>query len=304
MKLTKETILILLAFFAIYVIWGSTYLLNKIAVQEIPPLFLSSTRFTFAGFLILLIAKLLKLPLKITKKQLFNNTLAGFLFLVYGNGVFVWALKYVDSSFAALEASSLPLVVIILMRILYGQKIHKMSVLGVFFGIIGIYLLVSQQDITSGEHSLLGVFMIATCIFSWASASIFVSKADLHTNYFVNSGYQMFTAGILLSGFSLLLGEEWKSPLFWNNATMNSMILLVIFGSIVAFTSFNFLLKKVAPEKVATSSYVNPLIALLLGWYVLDENITIQSIIAAVILLLGVYFINSSKNVKIHKKIT
>ena len=125
MKLSKETILIVLAFFAIYVIWGSTYLLNKIAVQEIPPLFLSATRFTFAGFLILLIAKILKLPLKITKKQFLNNLLAGFLFLVYGNGVFVWALKYVDSSFAALEASSLPLVVIILMRILYGQKIHK-----------------------------------------------------------------------------------------------------------------------------------------------------------------------------------
>tara|TARA_R110002033_G_scaffold1280_1_gene11754 strand:+ start:2181 stop:3083 length:903 start_codon:yes stop_codon:yes gene_type:complete len=298
MKLSKETILIVLAFFAIYVIWGSTYLLNKIAVQEIPPLFLSATRFTFAGFLILLIAKILKLPLKITKKQFLNNLLAGFLFLVYGNGVFVWALKYVDSSFAALEASSLPLVVIILMRILYGQKIHKISLLGVFLGIIGIYLLVSQQNITNGENSLLGVFMIATCIISWASASIFVSKADLHPNYFVNSGYQMFSAGILLFIFSLFVGEEWISPLLWNNATTYSMVLLVIFGSIIAFTSFNFLLKKVSPEKVATSSYVNPLIALLLGWYVLDEKISFQSIIAAIILLLGVYFINSSKNTK------
>jgi len=298
MKLSKETILIVLAFFAIYVIWGSTYLLNKIAVQEIPPLFLSATRFTFAGFLILLIAKILKLPLKITKKQFLNNLLAGFLFLVYGNGVFVWALKYVDSSFAALEASSLPLVVIILMRILYGQKIHKISLLGVFLGIIGIYLLVSQQNITNGENSLLGVFMIATCIISWASASIFVSKADLHPNYFVNSGYQMFSAGILLSVFSLFVGEEWISPLLWNNATTYSMVLLVIFGSIIAFTSFNFLLKKVSPEKVATSSYVNPLIALLLGWYVLDEKISFQLIIAAIILLLGVYFINSSKNTK------
>ena len=296
MKLSKETIV--LAFFAIYVIWGSTYLLNKIAVQEIPPLFLSATRFTFAGFLILLIAKILKLPLKITKKQFLNNLLAGFLFLVYGNGVFVWALKYVDSSFAALEASSLPLVVIILMRILYGQKNHKISLLGVFLGIIGIYLLVSQQNITNGENSLLGVFMIATCIISWASASIFVSKADLHPNYFVNSGYQMFSAGILLSVFSLFVGEEWISPLLWNNATTYSMVLLVIFGSIIAFTSFNFLLKKVSPEKVATSSYVNPLIALLLGWYVLDEKISFQSIIAAIILLLGVYFINSSKNTK------
>jgi len=77
---------------------------------------------------------------------------------------------------------------------------------------------------------------------------------------------------------------------------MNSMLLLIIFGSIVAFTSFNFLLKKVSPEKVATSAYVNPIIALILGWYVLDERLSLQSIIAAAILLLGVYFINSKKN--------
>lgn len=298
MKLTKETILIVLAFFAIYVVWGSTYLLNKIAVQEISPLFLSSTRFIFAGFLILVISKILKLPLKITKQQFLNNLLAGFLFLVYGNGVFVWALKYIDSSFAALEASSLPLVVIILMRILYGQKIHKKSLFGVLLGIIGIYLLVSQQDITNAENSLLGILMIATCILSWAFASIFVSKAKMHTSYFVNSGYQMFTAGILLSIGSLIVGEEWKSPLLWKTTTISSMILLVVFGSIVAFTAFNFLLKKVSPEKVATSSYVNPLMALLLGWYVLDEKITLQSIIAAIILLVGVYFINSKKSIK------
>lgn len=299
MKFTRETVLIVIAFFAIYVIWGSTYLLNKIAVQEISPFFLSSFRFTIAGLLIFGIAKILKLPLTITRKQFLNNTLAGFLFLIYGNGVFVWALKYIDSGFAALEASTLPLAVLILMRIIYKQKIQTMSFIGVCLGIIGIYLLVSQQDITAGDNSLLGIIMIATCIVSWALGSIFVSRADLHSSYFVNSGYQMFVSGILLSFFSLVLGEEWKSPLLWKDATQNSMLLLILFGSIVAFTAFNFLLKKVSPEKVSTSSYVNPIIALLLGWYVLDEKIALQSILAAMVLLLGVYFINSSKNKKV-----
>jgi drug/metabolite transporter (DMT)-like permease len=299
MKITRELLLIILAFFAIYVIWGSTYLLNKIAVKEIPPLFLSSSRFTFAGIIIFIIAKFLKLPIKITRKQFLNNLLAGFLFLTYGNGVFVWALKYVDSGFAALEASSLPLVVLILMRILYKQKIHKLAILGVFLGILGIYLLVSQQEITTGENTLLGIMMISTCIISWAFASIFVSRADLSKSYFVNSGYQMFTAGISLSFFSLLVDEIWKSPMDWSSTTMSAMLLLIVFGSIVAFTAFNFLLKKVSPEKVSTSAYVNPIIALLLGWYVLDEKISLQSIIAAIILLLGVYFINSSKNKKV-----
>ncbi len=298
MKLTRETILIIVAFFAIYIIWGSTYLLNKIAVTEIPPLFLSSIRFILAGIIIFIIAAFLKIPLTITKKQLLNNVLAGFLFLAYGNGVFVWALRYVDTGFAALEASSLPLVVLLIMRIVYKKKIQNMALFGVLLGFVGIYLLVSQQEITTGENSLLGVLMIATCIVSWASASIFVSIADLHKNYFVNSGYQMLCGGILLSIFSLIIGETWTSPFDWQPNTLNSMIILIIFGSIIAFTSFNFLLKKVAPEKVATSSYVNPLIAMLLGWYVLDEKITLQSIIAASILLVGVYFINSSKNNK------
>jgi drug/metabolite transporter (DMT)-like permease len=299
MKFTRETLLIILAFFAIYVIWGSTYLLNKIAVSDIPPLFLSSIRFVIAGVIIFTIAKFLKIPLTVTKKQFKNNALAGFLFLVYGNGVFVWSLRYVDSGFAALEASSLPLVVLVLMRIIHKKKIQKMALVGVLLGLIGIYLLVSQQQITTGENSLLGVVMIATCIVSWAFASIFVSKADLHKSYFVNSGYQMLCGGILLAVFSLIVGETWTSPYDWKPLTFNIMILLIVFGSIIAFTAFNFLLQKVSPEKVSTSSYVNPLIAMLLGWYVLDEKISLQSIIAALILLLGVYFINSSKNKKV-----
>ena len=118
MENKPSKLLIILAFFSIYVIWGSTYLFNKIAVPEIPALFLGAVRFSLAGLLIMIIAKFLKLPLKITKKQLRNSIIAGFLFLVYGNGVFVLALNYLDSGFAALIASTQPLAVLILMRII------------------------------------------------------------------------------------------------------------------------------------------------------------------------------------------
>src|SRR5690606_10944433 len=97
MAIPRKTILIVLDFFAIYVIWGSTYLLNKIAVAELPPFFLASFRFITAGIIIFAIAKSMKLRLSITRKQLINCVFSGFLFLVYGNGIFVWALKYVDS---------------------------------------------------------------------------------------------------------------------------------------------------------------------------------------------------------------
>ncbi|MDY0779553.1 EamA family transporter [Tenacibaculum sp. IB213877] len=291
----ESKLLIVIAFFSIYVIWGSTYLLNKIVVSEVSPLSLASIRFFISGSLILLIARLLQFSIKITKQQLINSAVAGFLFLVYGNGVFVWALKYVDSGFAALLASTQPLFILLLMRLIDRKKMQKKSIIGVVLGFVGMYLLVSQNDIVASEGTLLGTFMIFTCLLSWSYGSVFVAKANLHKNFFVSTGYQMVIGGVLLSISSLLFNESWSSPLEWSSKAQLSMVLLILFGSIVAFTAFNYLLKVVSPEKVSTNAYVNPVVALLLGWYFLDEQLTLQSIIASIVLLSGVYFITSRK---------
>lgn len=295
MQTTPKRSLIVLAFFSIYVIWGSTYLLNKIAVTELPPFMLASIRFTIAGVLILLIGALMKLDLRITKKQLINCIIAGFLFLSFGNGVVVWALKYIDSGIAALQISAQPLVILLLMLILQGKRIKKLSMVGVLLGFVGIYLLVSQNEIVSKENSLIGMLMIFACMISWGYGSLFIGKADLPKNFFINTAYQMLLGGIMLVIMSFAFQEEWTNPVNWSEEVQWSMLILILFGSIIAFTSFNYLLKVVSPEKVATSTYVNPIIALLLGWYFLDEQITTQSIIAAAVLLTGVYFINSTK---------
>lgn len=270
-------------------------MLNKVAVGELPPFFLASIRFTSAGLLIFIISKAMGKSLAITRKQFINAFIVGVLFLSFGNGVIVWALKYVDSGFAALVISAQPLVVLLLMRLLQGKPIKFMSLVGVVLGICGIILLVSQQEIVSKEGSLLGMLMIFGCMLSWAYGSLFVGRADLPKNFFVNTGYQMFTAGITLAIGSLAFGEEWIAPNHWGETVQLSMVLLILFGSIVAYTSFNYLLKTVSPEKVATSTYVNPIIALSLGYYFLNEEITTQSIIAAAILLTGVYFITTSR---------
>ncbi len=291
----NQTLFIILAFFAIYVIWGSTYFFNKVAVNELPPFMLAAVRFICAGALIFVLCKFMSIPLAISKKQLWNTFVAGFLFLGFGNGVVVWALKYVDTGFAALEISAQPLVILLLMRILQGKKIKTMSVVGVLLGFVGIYLLVSQKQVLAQENSVVGIVMIFICMVSWGYGSLFVGKADLPHNYFVNTGYQMFTAGITLVIASLIFGEPWISPLEWSTPVQLSMMMLIVFGSIVAFTSFNYLLRTVSPEKVATSTYVNPIIALLLGWYFLDEQVTERSIWAALVLLTGVFFINTKK---------
>lgn len=210
MNPTPNKTLIILAFFSIYVIWGSTYLLNKIAVDQLPPFMLASARFLTAGVLIFIIAKVMRIPLGISKLQLRNTVIVGFLFLTFGNGVVVWALKYVDSGFAALEISAQPLVILLLMWLLQGKKIKAMSMIGVVLGIIGIYLLVSQKELLTKEGSLIGMLMIFACMLMIAS---------------------------------LLFGETWIAPSEWSTDVSISMLLLVLFGSIVAFTSFNYLLK-------------------------------------------------------------
>lgn len=295
MNLTKTQVFIIIAFLSIYIIWGSTYLFNKVAVTELPPFFLASIRFSTAGILMLTLAKTFKASLKITKKELKNTAIASFFFLILGNSVFVWALQFVDSGFAALIASTQPLFVLLILRILDQKPMQKKSIIGVCLGIFGMYLLISQQELVTSDKTILGIVVMLGCVLGWSYGGVFVSKAILPKNFLVSTGYQMVIAGVVLAILSLLFQETWSSPLQWSTNVQVSMLLLIFLGGIVAFTAFNYLLKVVSTEKVATSAYVNPVIALFMGWYFLDEKLSTQSIIASVILLTGVYFITSRK---------
>jgi len=297
--MNKHTSLVIISFFSIYIFWGSTYLWNKMAVSELPPFMLASIRFSTAGILIFSIATAMGKSLVITGKQFLNCTIAAFLFLAYGNGAIVWSLQYVDSGFAALEASLQPLIVLVLMRLIHRKPIKLKSVVGIILGILGMYLLIEQQNVSTKEGSMLGILLIFSCILCWSIGSLFVAKADLPRNFFITTGYQMVIAGVMLGCTSFAFQESWTLPTAWLARTQIALLCLVLFGSIAAFTAFNYLLKEVSTEKVATSAYVNPIVALLLGWYFLDEVITLQAIIAAGIILTGVYFITSRKDKKI-----
>lgn len=295
MKTNKSQVLIIVAFISIYVIWGSTYLFNKVAVTELPPFFLASIRFFIAGVLMLVIARLLKLKFSITKKQFKNTVIASFFFLILGNSVFVWALQFVDSGFAALIASTQPLFVLLILRFIDRKPMQKKSIIGVTLGILGMYLLISQQELVTSEKTILGILVMLGCVLGWSYGGVFVSKADLPKSFFVSTGIQMVVAGFVLAIISLSFQENWTLPTTWSPNVQISMLLLIVLGGIVAFTAFNYLLKVVSTEKVATSAYVNPIIALFMGWYFLDERFSAQSIVASAVLLTGVYFITSRK---------
>lgn len=236
-----------------------------------------------------------KANFKISKRELLNCCIAGFLFLIYGNSVYIWALQFIDSGIAALIAATQPLFVLLLMRIFFKKQIKLKSIIGIVLGVLGMYLLVSQHSFISSDKTIIGVLAMLSCVLSWGSGSVFVSKARLPKNFLVSTAVQMLFAGFVLTILSILFNETWSSPKIWSSRVQFSMIFLIVFGGVIAFTAFNYLLKMVSPEKVATSAYVNPVIALVVGWYVLDEKLSLQSIIASFILLTGVYFITSRK---------
>lgn len=287
--------LVIAAFISIYIIWGSTYLFNKILVAEVPPFLLAGIRFVTAAVIIFAIAAIRGKLGSVSKKQLINSAFAGFLFLTVGNGCAVWALQFIDSSLEALLISAQPLLLIIMLYFLEKKTIHLKSMIGVGLGILGIYLLVSQGEVNAGPDKWWGIGAVFIALICWGYGSIFVSKADFPKNSFIKSGYQMLFGGGMMLIVSFVLGEPTDGVLTMSNKAIYSMVYLIIFGSIIAFTSFNYLLLTVSPEKVATSTYINPIVAMLLGWSILGEVITNQAIVAALVLLTGVYFINSSK---------
>lgn len=286
---------IALSFFAIYIIWGSTYLFVAFAVEEVPPLIMASVRFLIASIIILFICLFKTNWKEVRWDQIKHSMIAGFMFLTLGNGAMTYALQYIDSGFSALIISAQPLIIIFMLRVLENVKISPKAIIGCVMGIIGMYLLVSQKNLISGPNQWKGLLAITSCLFTWGYASLYVRNVTLPKSLFLNSAIQMAFGSVSLFILSFVFGEASVDWFALKDITYFSIMYLVILGSIGAFTAFNFLLQHIDPEKVATSTYINPLVAILLGWYFRDELVTNQTILAAVVLLTGVYFINTNK---------
>lgn len=287
--------LIIACFACTYIIWGSTYMAVKLVINEAPLFTSIGGRFFFAGIILYSYTLLRQMPMP-SLKEWGNATFLGFLFMSIGTGAVAWAVQFVDTGIAALIISAEPLVILLTVWLLFGQRPSGRSIFGVALGITGIILLVSQSGFGAGESSYYGVASILTAMVAWAIASIYSPYASLPKNKAQASAMQMLMGGGLLVLFGLLQGEgadliisEWstKAWLAWG--------FLVIFGSLIGFSAFNYLLQHIPPEKVATSTYVNPIVALFLGWWVLHEVITNQSMIACMVLITGVVFVNTAK---------
>ncbi|MEE9374683.1 MAG: EamA family transporter [Saprospiraceae bacterium] len=277
----------------IYVIWGSTYLMLAYVIEEIPPFYTAFLRFFIAAVILLIISLAFHQFDGVDFKKVKNSVIAGVLMLGIGSGVTSWVLQYLDTGFTSLLISAEPLVVVFMMWISDKKKPSNQVFIGVAMGIIGVCLLVSQNEIVASRDQWLAILAIVGCLFSWGIGSIFISKADMPQSFLVNTFIQ-FTSGAIFTLIISSIFEDIGSVDLFNlsDFTYYAMLYLSIFGSVLAFLSFTFLLKNVTPDKVSTSTYVNPIIAILLGWWFRNELITGQSIIAAAVMLTGVVMIN------------
>ncbi|MEM9822927.1 MAG: EamA family transporter [Bacteroidota bacterium] len=287
---------LLVAFTTIYLVWGSTYLANAWAVAMIPPFSLAGTRFISAALLMLGFSRLFG-QLDFSWQQVRNAAYAGFFLFAMGNGMVVWALQYVDSGLAALVVAFEPLLVVLLMWKMRAERPGCGSWLGLGLGIVGMVLLVGQPKFVSDANWLFGVLAIFIAIACWGYISIWMTTADLPKSLIQSAALQMLTGGLLLVIMALLNGEpqRWVLP---DKRVLLSLAYLILFGSIFAFTAFNYLLTKVSPTLIATSTYVNPVVALLLGWGLNNEEVSLQSAGATILLLAGVVFISLQKRKK------
>ncbi len=291
--LLKDKWLIPICFGLIYFVWGSTYLANWFAIQDIPPLLMSGSRFTGAGLVLLMLSRFFG-GAKITKNQIINASKLGVMFLAIGTGGMVWSEQFISSGMVALMAAIQPLFILLLMWQMHGKRPNFAGIVGTFLGIIGMTFLVGQDQFIGGAKTILGLSIIFVSVLSWGIASVRLSKTDMPANKLQSAAVQMLAGGGVLLIVSLISGEAFHFQ--WANLTQRgalSWIYLMVFGSIISFSAFNYLLVKSTPDKVATANYINPIVAMFLGWLLADELITGQSLVAAALMLTGVVFIKT-----------
>ncbi len=296
-NIKQFSILLLAAFAAVYIFWGSTYLAIKYAIETLPPFLMAGSRFIFAGSLLYLWARFSKDYEKPSLKHWRTSFIVGTLLLLGGNGGVVLAQHYIPSSLAALLVATEPFWIVLLSWLwLGGIRPNWKVALGLLIGFVGVYLLIGGQesDAGSGTGQIFGALLVIAAAFSWATGSMYGLRATTPKSSALTAGMQMLGGGLVLTLVGTIKGE-WMS---FNIADVSAnswfaLAYLIIFGSLIGFTAYSWLLKNAQPAMVATYAYVNPVIAVFLGWLIAGESFTTQMLVGAGIIIGSVALITS-----------
>lgn len=280
---------LLAAFATVYIVWGSTYLAMRVAIETLPPFFMAGCRFLVAGGALFLWLVLRGEPLP--GRHLWRSAaISGFLMLVGGNGLVVWSEQTVPSGLAALLVGLTPVWFAAIEWLRPGGNRPEMrTVAGILVGFSGVALLSSGHSGSTGAINLWGVLALMLAGISWAAGSLYARYNPAPQSPWMNAALQMISGGTILSGLGGLTGE--LSRLDWTAVSAQSLSALgylIVFGSWIGFGAYVWLLKTSKPAHIATYAYVNPVIALFLGRMVLGESLNAQVLWAAAIILAGV----------------
>ena len=286
---------IVLAYLSVCLIWGSTYLAIRVGVEHLPPALFAGLRFFFAGGVMLLYGKIKGSPMP-ARQEVFHLSVVGIFLLVGGNLLVVWSEKSIPSGLTALIIAIVPLFMSSIDS--FTPKGHSLSLLGwlgILIGFAGVFILVSPSIGLAEGHSLnpLGIAGLIAASFLWSVGSVYSKHHHVAGDVFVNSGIQNLVPGVLLIVLGLVSGELQEVTM--TEQGIFALLYLIVLGSLIGYTSYVYLLRHVAPAKASTYAYVNPVVAIFLGWIILGEPIDVRTIIAALVILGGVAIVQTSR---------
>jgi len=281
------------SFAAIYVVWGSTYLAIRIVVTAAPPFLAAGSRFLLAGLILYGWARWRGVPAP-DRRLWLHAALLGGLFFLLGNGGVSWAETRLPSGLTALLAATSPLFTAVFESARGGWRGPPARVIvGIVAGLGGVALLVAPGEFIGGGHAdLAGAAAITVAALAWAGGSVASHAAPLHESPALATGMKMISGGVLLLAAGFLFGEGSRlADLPLTPRVIFAWSYLIVFGSLIGFSAFTYLLRVTTPQKVSTSAYVNPLVAVALGWALLHEPVTLRTVAAAAIIIGGVMLI-------------
>jgi len=295
------TLPIAAALLAVYILWGGTYLAMKVAIETFPPFMMAGIRFLIAGAIVY-VWQVMRGVEKPQPSHWKNATIVGGVMLLGGNGIIVWSEQFVSSSIAAIIFATVPLWVTLLSWLWQGGKRPNGVVLGgLGVGLIGIALLVNNPvgELADTSSQWGGYFALLVASLFWAGGALYSRVAKLPSAPFMSAGIQMITGGLLCLLFGLIIGELPKLD-FTLVSTRSTFALgyLIFFGSIIGFSAYIWLLKVANPTLVTTNTYVNPVVAVILGWMLAGEQMTAHDVLAAAIIVLSIIIIHKGNNYK------
>ena len=291
---------VLAALAAVYSIWGGTYLAIRFAIETVPPFLMVGSRFVIAGAILYAWMRLSGAPAP-TRIQWRSAAIIGGLLLLGGNGVLAWAEQLVPSGLAALMIATVPVWMVLLDWLRGGAARPNLGVtIGLVLGLAGIALLAGPTNIAGGNHmNSFGVLLLLFAAISWASGSLYARRAPIPATPLLATAMEMLVGGGLAIAAGLITGEWGQLRLDQVSLrSLQSFGYLVVFGSLVGFSAYTWLLRATSTAIASTYAYVNPVVAVFLGWALASEPLTLQTILAAAIIVMAVVIITTNQSKK------